>query len=341
MQTPADPSRILQLGEGFMASKTLLSAVELELFTKLSDQALTGAELAAQLSLHPRAIPDFPDTLLALGLLNRAGNGPDAKYSNTPETAAFLDKASPYYLGGVLDMCNTRLYQFWGDLTDGLRTGHAQNEVKHTGKSMFEELYQDSDRLEQFMQAMSDVSRAGFVALAEKFNFSPYQTLSDVGGATGQLALIIAARHPHMRCTSFDLPIVEPIAKATIEAAGATDRVTTASGDFLTDPLPEADVITMSMILHDWNLDRKLHLIRSAYNALPAGGALISIEPLIDDARRTDAFGLLMSLNMLIEFGDAFGYTGRDFTYWCQQVGFQHVGILPLAGAATAAIARK
>ena len=121
--TPADPSRILQLGEGFMASKTLLSAVELELFTKLSDQALTGAELAAQLSLHPRAIPDFPDTLLALGLLDRAGDGPDAKYSNTPETAAFLDKASPYYLGGVLDMCNTRLYQFWGDLTDGLRTG--------------------------------------------------------------------------------------------------------------------------------------------------------------------------------------------------------------------------
>ena len=225
MHTPGDPSRILQLGEGFMASKTLLSAVELELFTKLSDQALTGAELAAQLSLHPRAIPDFPDTLLALGLLDRAGDGPDAKYSNTPETAAFLDKASPQYLGGVLDMCNTRLYQFWGDLTDGLRTGQAQNEVKHTGKSMFDELYQDPDRLEQFMQAMSDVSRAGFLALAEKFDFSPYQTLCDVGGATGQLALIIAARHTHLRCTSFDLPIVEPIAKATIEAAGATDRV--------------------------------------------------------------------------------------------------------------------
>jgi predicted O-methyltransferase YrrM len=341
MSAPVDPSRILQLGEGFMASKTLLSAVELELFTTLGNQSLTGAELATELSLHPRAIPDFPDTLLALGLLDRIGDGPEARYSNTAETAAFLDKVSPHYLGGVLDMCNTRLYQFWGDLTEGLRTGEPQNEVKRTGESMFEALYSDPARLEEFMQAMSDVSRAGFLALAAEFDFSPYQTLCDVGGATGQLALIVADRHAHMRCTSFDLPVVEPIAKATIEAAGATDRVTTASGDFLTDRLPEADVITMSMILHDWSLERKLHLIQAAYEALPAGGVLIAVDPLIDDARRTDAFGLLMSLNMLIEFGDAFGYTGRDFTTWCQHVGFQQVDILPLAGAATAAIACK
>ncbi len=99
--------------------------MELELFTKLSDQALTGAQLATQLSLHPRAVPDFPRALLALGLLDRDGDGPDARYSNTPGTAAFLDKSldksSPHYLGGVLDMCNTLLHQFWGN--QALRTG--------------------------------------------------------------------------------------------------------------------------------------------------------------------------------------------------------------------------
>ena len=136
------------------------------------------------------------------------------------ETAVFLDKASPAYIGGILEMGNARLYRFWGDLTEALQTGKPQNEIKHTGKPMFEELYSDPDRLEQFMNAMAGISGPAFQALAEKFDFSRYKTLCDVGGATGQLSIIVAKRHPHMRCTSFDLPVVEPIAKRTIEAPG-------------------------------------------------------------------------------------------------------------------------
>jgi hypothetical protein len=117
--------------------------------------------------------------------------------------------------------------------------------------------------------------------------------------------------------------------------------VETASGDFFADPLPKADVITMGMILHDWNLDRKKHLIRQAYDALPDGGAFIVVENLIDDERRENVFGLMMSLNMLIEFGDAFDYTGADFREWCLEAGFTSVEVLPLAGPASAAIARK
>ena len=325
-----------------MATKTLLSAVELKLFTKLSGQALTGAELAAQLSLHPRAIPEFPDTLLALGLLDREGDGPDAKYSNTPETAAFLDKASPHYLGGVLDMSNTRLYQFWGNLTEGLRSGQAQERSQAHRKVDVRGVVQRPKQTRTVHAGHERRLQGGLRRARREVRLQALPNPPcDVGGATGQLALIIAGAHPHMRCTSFDLPIVETLAKATIEAAGATDRVTTASGDFLNEPLPKADIITMSLILHDWNHDRKLHLIQSAYDALPAGGALIIIEPLIDDARRTNAFGLLMSLNMLIEFGDAFGFTGRGiWQQWCHQVGFKHTEMLPLAGAATAAIAR-
>ena len=144
-----------------------------------------------------------------------------------------------------------------------------------------------------------------------------------------------------MRCTTFDLPVVEPLAQQTIAAAGLTDRVHTAAGDFLVDPLPEADIITMSMILHDWNLEKKMHLIQAAYDALPPNGAFICIEPLIDDARRQDAFGLVMSLNMLIEFGDAFGFTARDFAQWSTQVGFTRTTTLPLNGPMTASIAYK
>ncbi len=191
------------------------------------------------------------------------------------------------------------------------------------------------------MNAMAGISMGPFQALAEKFDFSKYETLCDVGGATGQLSIIVANRHPHLRCTSFDLPVVEPIAKRRIEAAGLSGRVATAAGDFFADPQPEADVITMGLILHDWNLERKMHLIKAVYDALPEGGAFIVIENIIDDARRENAFGLLMSLNMLIEFGDAFDYSGADFAGWCKEVGFKEIDVLPLAGPASAGIAYK
>jgi O-methyltransferase domain/Dimerisation domain len=341
MPQQVDPSHIMQVGMGFWASKTVLSAVELELFTKLGSDGMTGSQIAEALGLHARAIPDFPDALVALELLDREGKGSDALYRNTQTTAVFLDKASPAYIGGILEMANARLYRFWGDLTEALKTGEPQNEIKHTGKAMFEELYSDPDRLEQFMNAMAGISLGPFQALAEKFDFSKYKTLCDVGGATGQLSIVVANRHPHMRCTTYDLPVVEPIAKRTIEAAGLSDRVTTDAGDFFADPLPEADVITMGLILHDWSLERKMHLIKTAYDALPDGGAFIAVENLIDDARRENAFGLLMSLNMLIEFGDAFDFTGADFAGWCKEVGFKNVDVVSLAGPASAGIAYK
>jgi SAM-dependent methyltransferase len=336
-----DPSNIMQVGMGFWMSKTLLSAVELELFTRLGADSLTGEELGARLELHPRAVGDFLDLLVALRLLDRDGDGADGRYRNTAETAAFLDKGSPTYLGGILEMCNVRLYRYWADLTEALRTGKPQNEIKHTGKPMFEELYSDPKRLEQFLNAMAGISLGNFHALAEKFDFSRYETLCDVGGATGQLCTILAKRYPGLDCTSLDLPVVEPIAKKAIAAAGLSDRVATAAGDFFADPFPRADVITMSLILHDWNLDRKMKLIRAAHDALAEGGAFIAIENLIDDERRENAFGLAMSLNMLIEFGDAFDFTGADFTTWCAEVGFRDVEVLPLAGPASAAIAYK
>lgn len=339
--TALDPTHIMQVGMGFWASKTVLSAVELELFTALGEGSMTGAQIGDRLGLHPRGIDDFLDTLVALAFLERDGDGSGGRYRNTPETAAFLDKRSPAYVGGILEMCNARLYGFWGDLTEALKTGKPQNEIKHTGRPMFEELYSDPARLEQFMRAMQGISAGNFHALAETVDFSRYETVCDVGGATGQLCTILAARHPHLRCTSYDLPPVAPIAEKAIAAAGLSDRVSVASGDFFAEPLPRADVITMGLILHDWNLDRKLHLIRSAYDALPEGGAFVVIENLIDDARRENAFGLMMSLNMLIEFGDAFDYSGADFAGWCKDIGFREVEVVPLTGPASAGIAFK
>ncbi|MDB5330205.1 MAG: O-methyltransferase family 2 [Phycisphaerales bacterium] len=336
-----DPSPILQAAFGFWSSKVLLTAVEFGVFTKLGSRRVMGAELGREVGIHPQRIGDFFDALVAMKFLGREGNGPEAVYYNTPAGTQYLDRSSPRYVGGILEMLNTRLFKFWHDLPEALRTGNPQNEIKHSGKPMFAELYSDPARLEQFMGAMTGLSRINFEAFAEKFDFSKFKTLLDVGGATGLLCTEVAKRHPHLRCTSFDLPPVEPIAKKCIAAAGVSGRVSTAAGDFFKDPLPKADLITMGMILHDWNLEKKMHLIRAAYDALPPGGALVAIEALIDDERRENLFGLLMSLNMLIEFGDAFDYSGADFRKWCGEAGFKRFEVMHLAGPASAAIAYK
>jgi hypothetical protein len=338
---PLSPDAILQIAFGFWGSKVLLTAVEFGLFTTLAEHRLTGAQLGGELGLHPRGIADFFDALVSMKFLERDGDGPDARYANTPAGALYLDRHSPRYIGGILEMLNARLFKFWHDLPEALRTGLPQNETKHGQKGMFEELYSELPKLEQFMGAMTGLSRINFEALAEKFDFSRYQTLCDVGGATGLLCIEAAKKHPHLRCTSFDLPAVEPIARKHIAAAGLADRIGTAAGDFFTDPLPKADVITMGMILHDWNLEKKKQLIRAAYEALPPGGAFIAVEALIDDARRENTFGLLMSLNMLIEFGEAFDYSGADFRAWCSEAGFTRFEVIHLAGPSSAAIAYK
>lgn len=341
MNATLTPDRILQTGMAFWGSKALLSAVELRVFTVLADGPLTGEQLRQRLRLHPRAVPDFFDTLLALGFLQREGSGEQAAYRNTAETQHFLDRNSPAYVGGILEMANARLYPFWADLTEALRTGQPQNEIKHSGEPMFAKLYEDPARLEQFMAAMSGISAGNFTLLAEKFDFSRHATLADVGGATGQLACIVAARHPHLRCVSLDLPRVTAIAERHIERRGLSSRVRAQPLDFFVDPLPRADVITMGMILHDWNLEKKLQLMRKAFDALPEGGCLIAVDNVIDDDRRENAFGLLMSLNMLIEFGDAFDYTGADFAGWAREVGFKRTEIIPLVGPGSAAVAWK
>ena len=337
----SDHAPILQTAFGFWSSKVLLTAIEFGVFTTLGDQSMTGEELGSALQLHPRGIRDFFDALVAMEFLERVGDGPQARYRNTLATAAYLDQNSGRYIGGILEMLNARLYRFWDDLPAALRTGKPQNEIKHSGKPMFEELYSDLPRLEQFLGAMTGLSRINFEAFAEKFDFSPYKTVCDVGGATGLLSILVAQRHPHLQCTTFDLPEVAPVAKRTIATQELSDRIQVASGDFFQDPLPNADVITMGMILHDWNLDKKRHLIRAAFNALPEGGALVAIENLIDDARRENLFGLLMSLNMLIEFGDAFDFTAAEFREWCQEAGFHRFEVLHVSGPCSAAIAWK
>jgi hypothetical protein len=311
------------------------------LFSTLDDGEMTAPQLGEALGLHPRGTYDFFDALVALRFLDRDGDGPGGTYKNTEATSAFLNKSSSRYIGGLAEMLNSRLFGFWNDLGTALKTGKPQNEVKHNGKPIFEELYADEARLGEFLDAMTGFQAANFEQLAREFDFTKFRTVSDIGGALALLSRIVGGHHGHLTFTSFDLPEVAAHARKQVDAAGMEERIRVVQGDFFTDDFPKADMITMGNILHDWNLEKKKILIRKAYEALPDGGVFIAIENVIDDARRENAFGLLMSLNMLIEFGDAFDYTGADFREWCSEAGFCRFEFLKLTGPASAAIAYK
>jgi len=331
-----NPGPLLQLGTGFQASKVLLSAVELGVFGALGGGPRTAAELQEGLGLHPRSALDFLDALVALGMLEREGD----RYANTPTTGAFLDPAAASYVGGFLEMANSRLYGFWDRLTEALRTGEPQNEARE-GRDFFAELYTDDAALRDFLDGMA--ASMQFVAgpLAALVPWDRYASFVDVGGASGALATRLLGAHPHLTGTVFDLPPVGPHVRERAEAGGVGDRLGFVGGDFFADPLPAADVVVLGHVLHDWGLDHKKALVEAAHEALPAGGALVAYDAMVDDDRRHNVFSFLMSLNMLIETPGGFEYRAADLAAWCTEAGFSQVDVVDMPGPDTLVVATK
>jgi hypothetical protein len=338
------PEGIMRIGMGFWPSKVLLTAIKLQLFTLLAGrEPLSAAAIKESLDLQctDRNVYDWLDALAGLGFLQRTGLLDRAGYSNTTETNIFLDKNKPSYMGGILELANRRLYNSWGRLDVALRTGSLQDEDMSTKGHSFEEVYATPEKLKEFMDAMSGINMMNFSAFAKKFDFSPYKTLTDAGGAGGHLSIAVAKQCDHMTCTNFDLPIVEPLAAEYIQRLGVTGKVLTAGGDFFTDPIPTADVIVMANILHDWDEEKKIYLIQKAYEALPPNGVFVAIENVIDDQREKNVFGMMVSLNMLLQTGKGFDYTFRDFRKWANAAGFARTELLALTDKSSAVLAYK
>ncbi len=317
------PEAIMQLTRAYAGSKALVSAVELGLFTTLAGGPLTSEMLRAKLGLQPRGTSDWLDALVSLGMLERDSDF----YANTAATELYLDEAKPTYVGGmVIGMAADTSH--WDSLTAALRTGRPQID----GDQDFLDQYEDPASFAEFMHQMSGLSMGAASAIARKFAWQRYHTVIDVGAAEGCVPVQLALRHPHLSGGGFDLPQVGAAFEAYVDAHGLADRLRFYPGNFFADPLPSADVLVMGHVLHNWGLDQKLELLTKAHRALPDGGALIVYESLIDDERRTNTFGLLMSVGMLLVTHAGFDYTGAQCRSWMSHVGFRDSYIEPLVG---------
>jgi len=337
MESPVvSPDRIVQLGLAFRAAKTLLSAAELGVFTALADGPLDLDALAKQVGVDQRGARDFFDALVALGMLDRDASG---RYADTPATALYLDRRKPTYIGGELEHFNAYVYPHWNLLTPALRTGKPQSGARASGH--YSALYADRAALETLAKGMTGGTLPVARALATKFPWRDFKTVIDIGTAQGCLPVEIAHAHAHLTGGGFDLPPMQPHFESYARAHGLCERLRFFAGDFLQDPLPAADVLVLGRILHNWDLATKHALLKKAYEALPAGGALIVYERLIDDDRRANAAALLASLNMLIMTAGGFDFTGADCIAWMRAAGFRDMRVEKLTSEHSMVVGMK
>ncbi|MGP3977326.1 methyltransferase [Streptomyces sp. 8N114] len=326
-----EASALAQLGLGFAASKLLLSALELGVFTALDETAdgtAEAEELRAALGLHPRAASDFFDALTAVGLLERQYG----RYRNSEAARRHLVRG-PAYQGGFLEGANFVLYPAWGRLTEALRTGQPQAEGD------FEAMLSDPQARRMFLAMQDSLSQPLIPHLLDALDWSGYTTLTDVGGARGNLAARIVRERPGLTATVFDRPQnAEPCAEH-VQDLGVPESVTFSGGDFFTDPLPPADVVVIGHVLADFSRDERRTLIEKAYAAVHDGGALLVYDPMNGD--KPELASLIASLHMLVMTPAGAGYHPDHCTGWMEQAGFTEVTGHPLPLGNTLLVARK
>ncbi len=295
--TLPDPNPVLELLESFRRSKVMFTALVLGVFDRLARGPAPLKELARDLRCDSDALGRLLDACRCLGLLTWAGDS----YANTPMAAAYLTSDSPRRLTGYARYSDAVLWKLWAHLDDAIREGtHRWKQAYGIEGSIFASLFRtDADRRE-FLMGMHGQGLISSPLVVAAFDLSRYSRLCDLGGATGHLAVAACRRYPGLRAVVFDLPDVLPVARELIAADGMADRIELVGGDFFTDPLPEADLYSVGRILHDWSEEKVNLLLKRIYERLPAGGALLVAEKLLDDDRGGPPWAVLQSLNMLV-----------------------------------------
>lgn len=289
MKQPS-PRRVLDLIEAFRKSKTMFAAVALGVFDRLPADSVT---LADALGAKPDPLERLLDACVGLGFLQKEGG----LYTNLPVAETYLCRSSPHSLAGYILYSNNALFRLWANLEDALREGTPRWEQTFgVPGPIFAQFFRTDEAMREFILGMHGYGLLSSPAVVAAFDLSRFHTLVDLGGATGHLAAAACQRYPGLRAVLFELPRVIELARDLL----VDSRIEFVAGDFFTDPLPEADLFVVGRILHDWPEDKIRLLLRKIFERLPAGGALLIAERLLDDDKTGPLSVQLQSLNMLV-----------------------------------------
>ncbi len=292
-----DAQPVLDLIEGFRRSQVMFAAVSLGVFDLLEGSPAPARKLALEEECDVDALERLLDACVALSLLEREGD----QYRNLPVASRYLRRDSPHTLTGYILYSNRVLYALWGHLEDAVRAGTHRWEQTFGGKEgIFEELFATEESKLIFVDGMHGMGLLSSPAVIAALDLSRFKRLCDLGGATGHLAIEACRQYPKLRATIFDLPGVAVQAQDYINKAHLDGRIDVRSGDFFSDPLPEADLFALGRIIHDWSEPKIAALLEKVYERLPAGGGLILAERILYPAKDGPIGANLQSLNMLV-----------------------------------------
>lgn len=324
------PAGILRLCNAFCDAKALLTAVELDLFTTLRSGPMTEEEIRQRLELHGRGLRDFLHLLVALGLLEKAGEG----YRNASGTERYLVRDEPAYVGGFLHRANNNLYPAWGRLTEALRTGKPQ------AAGDFEQVIKNPKVLGQFIGMMDALTQVLGPQLVEVYDWSGYRTVLDVGGCRGNMAAQIVKASPGLTGRVFDLPQMEPFFTEHMAGLGLAGRVDFHGGNFFHDPLPSADLVVLGHVLHDFDREQRRFLVHKACRAVSPGGALLVYDRMLDD-EPDHVENLVISLDMLLVSDGGSEYPASEIQEHAAAAGFTSFDSTPLGDYDTLVVCRR
>jgi acetylserotonin O-methyltransferase len=318
---PPDPKVVLDLLEAFRRSKTMFAAVSLGVFDALAPGPKPLLALAGELKADAEALGRLLDACVSLGLLQRSTAG----YANTPAAAAYLCRTSPRRLTGYLYYSNDVLWKLWANLEDAVREGkHRWQQTYGWDGPIFANFFRTEESKREFLLGMHGYGLISSPQVVAAFDLGRFGRLVDLGGATGHLAVAACQRYPSLSAVVFDLPDAVPLAEEMVAATPVADRVSVQSGNFFTDPLPEADLFAVGRILHDWSEDKIMMLLRKIYDRLPIGGALLIAEKMLDTNRGGPVWAQMQSLNMLV-CTEGKERTLQEYEALLKQAGFAEV----------------
>lgn len=300
----------------YWQSKILLTALRLDLFTVLADQALSATVLATRIGAAERGLTALLDALVALGLLVKQ----DHHYANTSFASAALDRSKPSFCGSM-PLFDAYCWERWGQLEDTIRGGPSRGQ-----DTLF---YADPLGTELLLRALHADALRLAPALAARLDVRQRRRLLDLGGGAGTYAIALCQVNPELTAVLFDLPGPLALAQTVVSAAGLTDRIAFIAGDFRTDALPRGfDLVLLSNILHGQSAETNQRILSEVYRALEPAGELVLRDVLMNEGRTRPTFGALFAVNLLLHSAPGRCYTLGEVSGWLTEAGFRDLEIL-------------